>query len=134
MKIETVSQKCDVPTATLRYWEKIGLLPPIARNASGYRDYQDRDLNWVFYVKALRKAGMEIQKLKVFIDDYRASVDRTRRKQILIDQATEIKRQQEEIQQTLNYLTYKIDNFDDHMIGYEEEKLAYFDQNTQGEN
>ncbi|CAH1851980.1 MerR family transcriptional regulator [Convivina praedatoris] len=133
MKIEKVSKKCGVPAATLRYWESIGLLPPISRNSSGHRDYEQRDLNWVFYVKALRGAGMDIDTLKKFIDSYRNSDSIAERKQILIDQKVELLSQLTKLQKTLQYLDFKIDNFDSHMIGYEEEKLAYH-QSEKGEN
>nr|WP_252895496.1 MerR family transcriptional regulator [Fructilactobacillus florum] len=64
MNIETVSKEFKLPKATLRYWEDAGLLPKVNRNQSGYRDYQQTDLNWIFYVQALRKAGMPVEKLK----------------------------------------------------------------------
>ncbi|NVY95999.1 MerR family transcriptional regulator [Lactobacillus sp. DCY120] len=125
MEIDEVSKKCGIPSTTLRYWEKIGLLPPIKRSKSGYREYQQRDLNWILYIQALRNAGMEISNLKKFIDSYRNSDQNSKRKQILIDQQQELIQRINKIQQTLNYLNYKIDDFDSHMISYEEEKLAY---------
>jgi DNA-binding transcriptional MerR regulator len=65
--INQVSQKFDLTKDTLRYWERLGLLPEIQRNGSGYRDYSEYDMNWVFYVKALRKAGMSIEALTQII-------------------------------------------------------------------
>ncbi|WP_429971837.1 MerR family transcriptional regulator [Fructilactobacillus sp. Tb1] len=125
MKIKEVSQEFDVPTATLRYWESIKLLPSIKRDQSGYREYSHYDLNWVMYVKVLRKAGMPIEKLKEYVDLYRQKNSRAERKAILIQQQHDLEDQIKEITKTLNYLTYKVDNFDSHMIGYEDEYLAY---------
>ena len=48
MTIDEVSKKFDLTKDTLRYWERIGLLPDIARNASGYREYDEHALNWVY--------------------------------------------------------------------------------------
>ncbi len=39
MNIAQVSEKFDITKETLRYWERLGLLPTIPRNESGYRDY-----------------------------------------------------------------------------------------------
>lgn len=48
MTIKEVSKKYDISVDTLRYYEKIGLLPPIKRNSKGYREYTEMDCNWVF--------------------------------------------------------------------------------------
>lgn len=50
MKIAQVSEKFDIIKETLRYWERSGLLPEIPRNKSGYRDYGEYELNWVFFI------------------------------------------------------------------------------------
>ncbi|WP_413627933.1 MerR family transcriptional regulator [Fructilactobacillus vespulae] len=126
MKIEAVSKEFDIPKATLRYWESLGLLPPIQRDKSGYRFYSHRDLNWVMYIKVLRKAGMSIEKLKHYITLYRDPTStRAESKELLIQQQVELRDKIYEINKTLNYLSYKVDNFDSHMIGYEDEYLAY---------
>ena len=75
MNINEVSKKLDISKDTLRYWEKIGLLPPVKRNASGYRDYSDRDANWVYYIKALRNAGMSIERFLEFVHLYLKDID-----------------------------------------------------------
>ena len=41
MTIKEVSEKFDITADTLRYYERVGLIPPVARNASGNRDYQE---------------------------------------------------------------------------------------------
>ena len=47
MTIKEVSEKFDITADTLRYYERVGLIPPVARNASGNRDYQEKDVDWV---------------------------------------------------------------------------------------
>lgn len=47
MTIAEVAKKYDLSTDTLRYYERIGLVPPVTRTASGIRDYKEKDLNWV---------------------------------------------------------------------------------------
>ena len=43
MTIKEVSEKFDITADTLRYYERVGLIPPVARNANGNRDYQEKD-------------------------------------------------------------------------------------------
>ena len=45
MTIKEVSEKFDITADTLRYYERVGLIPPVARNASGNRDYQEKDVD-----------------------------------------------------------------------------------------
>lgn len=126
MRIEEVAQEFGVTKDTLRYWERIGLLPPIERNSSGYRDYSSHDMNWVYYIQVLRKAGMSIESLIEFVKLYRDGVQtQNARKSLLMDQRTQLAEQSAEIQKTLKYLDYKIEHWDDHMLGYENERLAY---------
>ena len=47
MKINEVSKLYDISADTLRYYERIGLIPPVTRNESGIRDYSETDCNWV---------------------------------------------------------------------------------------
>lgn len=44
MTIAEVSKQCNISPDTLRYHERIGLIPPIKRNKSGIRDYGETDL------------------------------------------------------------------------------------------
>lgn len=51
LNIKEISEEFDLSRDTLRYWERVGLLPKIKRNASGYREYSETDKNWVFIFK-----------------------------------------------------------------------------------
>ncbi|MCH4172176.1 MAG: MerR family transcriptional regulator [Lactobacillus sp.] len=126
MNIDAVAKKFDLTKDTLRYWERLGLLPPIERNQSGYRTYSEHDMNWVFYIKVLRNAGMTIEALIEFVKLYREGDQTTdARKSLLIDQREELLNKVAAIQKTVKYLNYKIDHFEDHTLNYEKEKLAY---------
>lgn len=57
MNIKKAAELFDLTTDTLRYYERVGVIPPVTRNESGYREYTTRDLNWVFLAKSLRSAG-----------------------------------------------------------------------------
>ncbi|WP_162098314.1 MerR family transcriptional regulator [Fictibacillus macauensis] len=61
MSIQQVTEAMGVTAHTLRYYEKIGLLPSIERDASGYRRYTEEDLNWLKFITKLRESNMPIR-------------------------------------------------------------------------
>jgi|GEM_PF-243882 len=63
MTISEVSKKYDISTDTLRYYERIGLLPPVPRTKSGLRDYDDNSCKSVEFIKCMRNAGLPIEAL-----------------------------------------------------------------------
>ncbi|MCF6515915.1 MerR family transcriptional regulator [Lactobacillus sp. S2-2] len=126
MNINAISKEFNLSKDTLRYWERIGLLPKIKRNSSGYREYSETDKNWVFYIQVLRNAGMTIESLIEFVDLYRSDNNTNEtRKSLLIEQRDLLEQEIKERQKTINYLSYKINNYDSHTLKYENEKLAY---------
>jgi DNA-binding transcriptional MerR regulator len=52
---------------TLRYYEKIDLLPRIRREGGGRRTYDDSDLGWIRFLKLLRETGMPIREMQKFV-------------------------------------------------------------------
>ena len=63
MNIVQVSKEKNVTTDSLRYYERIGLIPPVTRIKGGGRDYTEEDLHWVEFVKCMRAAGLSIESL-----------------------------------------------------------------------
>ena len=70
--IQEASAEMDVSAHTLRYYEKIGLLPSIRRGQNGRRIYSEEDLGWVYWLKLLRESGMSIQTMKRYVTVTRA--------------------------------------------------------------
>ena len=60
MNIAEVSKKYDLTQDTLRYYERVGLLPRVNRTSSGIRDYSEEDCHWVEFIKCMRQAGLPI--------------------------------------------------------------------------
>ena len=58
MTIKEVSERFGVSTDTLRYYERIGLIPPVARTSGGIRDYTESDISWVEHTICMRNAGV----------------------------------------------------------------------------
>lgn len=109
MKIAEVSQQCNISPDTLRYYERIGLLPPISRTPNGIRDYSELDLKRVEFIKCMRNAGLPIELL---IEYYRLVEQGTEtmatRKAILEEQRERLLTKRDELQNTLDLLAYKI--------------------------
>lgn len=116
MNISEVAAKFEMTPATIRYYEKQGLIPPITRNASGVRDFQEEDLNWVEFIKCMRDSGLSIDSLAQYSKLYQLG-DSTliERKKILIDEYQKLLEKQRLINGTVARLETKLDNYD-HMI------------------
>ena len=124
MKISAVSEKYDIPADTLRYYERIGLIPTVNRNKNGHRDYLDIDLRRVAFIKCMRSAGIPIEVLTAYMRLVQQG-DRTieTRKKILIKQRERLAVQINEIQQTLDLLDYKIGVYENALLPREKELI-----------
>ena len=60
MTIKEVGEKYGISGDTLRYYERVGMIPPVPRTAGGIRDYGEEDLRWVELVVCMRSAGLPI--------------------------------------------------------------------------
>ena len=67
MTIAEVSRKYNLSADTLRYYERIGMIPPVTRTPSGIRDYQESDLGWVELAKCMRSAGLPVEALIEYV-------------------------------------------------------------------
>lgn len=126
MNIKEVSERLDIPKETLRYWENNGLIPEVPRNSSGYRDYTENEIKWALFVKAMRKAGMSVESLIEFVKIYNDHRDsRAAQKSLVQEQYDKLVRERRELDKTINYLAYKLDNFESHTIPFLEEEDYY---------
>ncbi|WP_078369839.1 MerR family transcriptional regulator, partial [Staphylococcus aureus] len=66
MKTKEVVARMNISQDTLRYYEMVGVIPPVYRDENGYRIFNDSDLNWIYLVKYLRNAGVSIESLIEF--------------------------------------------------------------------
>lgn len=122
MRIAKVSEQTDVSPDTLRYYERIGLLPPVHRKDNRIRDFQEIDIRRIEFIKCMRKAGIPIQTLIEYIELVQEGDDTiTVRKNILIDQREKLVRKMAELQETLDLLNYKINVYEDAVLKREKE-------------
>jgi MerR family transcriptional regulator, aldehyde-responsive regulator len=117
MKIAEVSEQYGLSVDTLRYYERVGLIPPVQRNAGGVRDYNELDLRRVDFIKCMRSAGLPIEVLI----DYVALVQRgdktiDARKDILKEQRELLLTRMQEMQKTLDILDHKIEVYENAVL------------------
>ena len=113
MTIAEVSRKYDITADTLRYYERIGLIPYVPRSKSGIRDYDEASCRWIELMKCMRKAGVQIEALIAYVAIYQKG-DSTleARKQILIEQRRQLIQRMEDMQASLDRLNQKIDHYE----------------------
>jgi len=68
VRIGAVAEEMDLTTKALRYYERVGLLPPPARTESGYRDYPGTVLDRLRFIRAAQSAGLTLGEIKGVID------------------------------------------------------------------
>lgn len=122
MNIKQAAELFGLTADTLRYYERVGVIPPVTRNESGYRDYQTRDLNWIYLVKNLRAAGLSIESLIAFcsLSQVRDTEDvEAAQKRILHEQLEELEERLDEMLQARALLQYKIATYDDHLAKFQ---------------
>jgi DNA-binding transcriptional MerR regulator len=124
MKIAEVSEQYGLSSDTLRYYERIGLLPPVNRNMSGIRDYSEIDVRRVEFIKCMRSAGLPIEVLIEYVGLVQRG-DQTieARKGILIEQRELLAARMKEMQKTLDILDHKIEVYENTVLKREKEML-----------
>lgn len=63
MNIKSASDLLGISVDTIRYYERVGLVPPITRTATGIRDFQDQDIEALEFIKCFRSAGVSVDSL-----------------------------------------------------------------------
>lgn len=124
MKIAQVSEKYGLSVDTLRYYERVGLIPPVHRNEGGIRDYDELDLRRVDFIKCMRSAGLPVEVLIEYMGLVQQG-DSTieARKEILIEQRDLVAARLAEMQKTLDLLNHKVEVYENAILKKEKEML-----------
>lgn len=113
MTIAEVSKKYDLSHDTLRYYERVGLIPAVNRTSSGIRDYTEESCRWIELAKCMRSAGVPIEALIEYCAlTQQGDSTVTSRKELLLQERLKILKKMEDMQQTLDRLNYKIDRYE----------------------
>lgn len=121
MTIAAVSKQYGLTPDTLRYYERIGLLPNVRRTAGGIRDYTEDDCRWVEYIKCMRSAGVSVETLIEYVALFRRGNETIpARKKLLLEQRAQIVAKIEELNGVLAKLDWKLDGYEERMLRCEE--------------
>ena len=113
MTIAEVSKKYELSADTLRYYERIGLVPPVPRNKSGIRDYDTESCQWVELMKCMRSAGVQIEALIEYVALFQQGDESIgARLAVLIEQRDQLVERMAEMQRSLDRLDDKIERYD----------------------
>lgn len=128
LTIKEVSEKYQIPEATLRYYENEGILLPVNRK-NGRRDYTEENLKNIEFVQCMRNSGMSIERLKRYIFLSKRKNTEQERKEILEEQRSEIQARMKLLKESLKRLDYKIHNYEKFLKGeylwnYTKEKIG----------
>ena len=97
-----------IPASTLRYYDKEGLLPFVARSPGGIRMFRESDMEWLRVIGCMKKAGMSLKDIRQYIEmalqgddtiDLRLAMFRRQREAL--------ERQMEELRHTMEMVDYK---------------------------
>ncbi|MBQ8825013.1 MAG: MerR family transcriptional regulator [Ruminococcus sp.] len=123
MTIKEVSNKYDITQDTLRYYERVGMIPTVTRTSGGIRDYQEADLQWVELAICMRSAGIPVEAMIEYVkltQDGESTIPA--RLQLLVEQKENLLEQREKIDKMLERLSYKIKRYE---VAVETGKLTW---------
>ncbi|MBK5071420.1 MerR family transcriptional regulator [Budviciaceae bacterium CWB-B4] len=112
MKIGTLAKKTGLSPHTLRYYERIGLLPVVYRDSSGQRDYDQRVLDRLEFLSKLRTTGMPLRDMQLYaelVTQGESTADL--RRQLLEQHRQQVRHRLAELQSCLLVIDKKIDGY-----------------------
>lgn len=120
--ISEVAVRSGLSVHTLRWYERIGLMPHIDRSPTGQRRFSERDLDWIEFVGKLRMTGMPVADMVRYAEMVRMG-DHTlaARLELLSGTRRDVQRKMDQLHEALAALDYKIDLYSDACVASERE-------------
>jgi DNA-binding transcriptional MerR regulator len=111
--IQRAAAETGVSRDTLRYYEKIGILPGIGRSESGHRRFTDDDMGWIKLVQCLRATGMPIEDLHAYAELVQeGDATAMQRLDLLENHRQRIRAEMQELTTALELVERKIEGYD----------------------
>jgi DNA-binding transcriptional MerR regulator len=107
--ISQVAEKCGLSPHTLRWYERIGLIGPVARASDGHRSFADADLDWITVITKLRETGMPVSDMQRYAELVRSGGGEAERLELLKRHREEVRRSLAAQRDCLKLLNTKID-------------------------
>ncbi len=114
MTIKEVCEKFDITPDTLRYYERVGVIPEVNRTPGGIRDYKEEDIAWVENAVCMRSAGVPVEMLIEYVKLYQQGDETLEaRKNLLMEAKNEVQKQLDKYQATMDRLNFKISRYEE---------------------
>ncbi|MDQ0888285.1 DNA-binding transcriptional MerR regulator [Paenibacillus sp. V4I9] len=111
--IKEASERLGLPSHTIRFYEKEGLLPFIQRDQHGYRIFEQKDLDWIYLMTCFRTTGMTVTALKRIVDlAIQGDSTLRERKEILENHKLELQKRQLELDKAFEAVNHKLTIYD----------------------
>lgn len=112
MKIKELSEATGLTNYTLRYYEKVGLIQDVKRDENGIREYTNRDIGWIEFLKCMKKTGMPIEDLKLYADSFYAQEpDVTERVKVLEEHKKRLLSEIETLKEAAKIVDHKVEYY-----------------------
>lgn len=114
MTIKEVSEKYHISQDTLRYYERMQMIPRVHRTSGGIRDYRAEDLRWVELAICMRSAGLPVEVMIEYLRLFQEG-DSTipARLELLNEQMEALRAQKAQLEATMERLSYKIEHYEE---------------------
>ncbi|WP_313071308.1 MerR family transcriptional regulator [Lacrimispora sp.] len=113
MTVKEVSEKYNITQDTLRYYERVGMIPEVTRTSGGIRSYQQKDLDWVELALCMRSAGLPVEVMIQYVQLCKEGESTIpARLELLQKQREALHLQREQLDTTLDKLNYKIKKYE----------------------
>ncbi len=126
--IREAAEKCGLSQHTLRWYERVGLIGPVARSSDGRRMFTDADLDWLTLVTRLRQTGMPVSDMQRYAALVRSGAGEAERLELLKRHREEVRRAPAAQRECLKLLDAKIEGYSGPRLPA---KLASGSQRTQ---
>lgn len=111
-------QLCNMTYDTLKFYCNKGLVPNVKRDKNNYRIFDDNNISWLKSLSCLKKCGMSIEEIKEYLEYcLKGQTTIPERKSILDDKRRVLVEQMKVIQESIDYIDYKQQFYDDILSG-----------------
>lgn len=111
MNIGEVASKSEVSSKMIRRYEELGIIPKAGRSMAGYRQYSEKDVHVLKFVKRSRELGFSMKDIKQLVGLWRNKTRPSSQvKKIAMKHKTELEKKLKEIQLMLNTINNLVEN------------------------
>lgn len=109
LTITALSQKYNLNSDTIRYYERIGLIPAVPRSTNGNRYYDEKMQDWIEMLLCLRHSGISVAVLQEYVRQLRLGDQTLASRQMLLEnQLSILLEKQKSLQRSAEHLQHKI--------------------------